>query len=106
MSPDNDRCISQASASPNQDKPGTIVAAFSSNRPIIHSSINSVRRDGGVHHRVRTTQVICNSNEQNHRQTSCIRRISGNSLAFDIGSACQYWGRRRYGPAQQVFRIA
>ena len=106
MSPDNDRCTSQTSASPGQDKPGTIVAAFSFSKLIVHSSTNSVRRDGKAHHGVRTTQITCNSDAQSHRQTSCVRGISGDSRAYDIGSACQYWGRRRYGPARQAFCMA
>ena len=46
------------------------VAAFSTNRRIIHSSISESTPRGGVHHRVRATRVICNSNEQNHRPTA------------------------------------
>ena len=57
MSSHKDRSTSQRQASPDRDRPDTVLTAFT----------------------------------------------SVNSRPFDLGSSCQYRGRRRYGPAQQVF---
>ncbi len=106
MSPDNDRCTSQASASSDHDQSDAPVTAFSSSRRIAHSGFNSVHRDSKARRRVRMARITCTSDEQNHSRTGAEKGTSRNSRPFDIGSSCQYWGRRRYGPAQQVFRMA
>jgi hypothetical protein len=101
MSPRNDRSTSQPSASLNPDGPDT----FPSSRRIVHGSTQSVRRPGGTHHSVQLPQ-ICNREEQNGPRTSGIKGSAASFRAFYTGSGCQYWGRRRYGPAQQAFRLA
>jgi hypothetical protein len=98
MSPHNDRCTSQATVPPDQDGPDTTAAAFSSSRAVIHSSIGSIRRVSKVHHRVHTTEIICNRADKNQLRTDGIKGTWRNSRPFDTASCSQYWGRRRYGP--------
>jgi len=105
MSPHNDPCTSQATVSPDQDQPETAIAAFSSSRPLIHSSIESIRRASKAHHRARVTEIICNREEQNHPRTDGVKGTWRYSRPFDAASS-QYWGRRRYGPARPVFWMA
>jgi len=102
MSPHNDRCTSQATVSPDQDQPDTAIATFSSSRPVIHSSTKSIRRASKTHHRARMTEIICNREEQNHPRTDGVKGIGRNSRPFETAASSQYWGRRRYGPVQQV----
>lgn len=97
MSLHNDLCRSQATVSPDQDQPDTAAAVFSSSRPVIHSSIGSIRRVSKTHHRVHATEIICNR-AKNHPQTDGIKGTWRNSRPFDTASCFQYWGRRRYGP--------
>jgi hypothetical protein len=100
MSPHNNRRISQATVSPDQDQPDTAIATFSSCRPVIHSSKGSIRRVRRTHHRTQATVIICNREEQNHPLTDGVKGISGNSRPCDTASSWQYWGRRRYGPVR------
>lgn len=104
MAPHDDRSTSRASGSSDPDEPNTIMAAFPGRR-IVNSSIQSVRLPGGTHHGVQVPQ-ICKRGEQNRLRTYGAKGITDISLTFYLGSSCQYWGRRRYGPARQAFRAA
>jgi hypothetical protein len=106
MSPHNDRCTSQAKVSPDQDRPQTAVAAFSSGRRVIHSSIESIRRVRKAHHRAHAMEIIQTTDDKNHPQTDGIKGTRRNSRPFDPAYCSQYWGRRRYGPLQLAFRMA
>ena len=106
MSPNNDRCTSQTPVSPHRDQPDAVGATFSSSRPVIRSSRQSLRHVIKTHHRVYALGIICNREEQKYSLTDSIKGISGNSRPFDTASSCQYWGRRRYGPVQQAFEMA
>ena len=100
MSPHNDRCTSKATVSPGQEKSGTTIAAFSSSRPVVHSSTGSIRRVRRAHHRTQATEIICNWEEQNHPLTDGVKGIWRNSRPCDTASSWQYWGRRRHGPVR------
>jgi hypothetical protein len=102
MSPHNDRCTSQAPVSPHKGQPDT-VAASSSSRVYIHSSIESIRRASKAHHRMRATEIICDREEQNHPWT---HGVKDNSRTFDTTSHGQYRWRRRHGPAHLAFAAA
>jgi hypothetical protein len=104
MSPHDDRSTSRASGSSDPDEPDTIMAAFSSRR-IVHSSIKSVCLPGSTHHSVQMPR-ICKRGEQNRLRTYGAKGITDIFHTFYLGSSCQYWGRRRYGPARQAFRAA
>lgn len=82
MSPHNNRSTSQASVSPDPDRPDTVLATFFPSRR------------------------ICNRDEQNGPRTSDVIGTPGTFHTFYMGSSCQYWGRRRYGPAPQAFHLA
>jgi len=103
MSPDNDRCTSQALVSPRQEQPGPIAAAFSSSRALIHSSTESIRRISKADHRVRATKNICDREEQNHPRMDGVK---GSSRPFDAASRRQYRWRRRYGPGHLALEMA
>lgn len=105
MAPHNYGCTAQLSASPDRIKPGPITTVFSGRR-IVHNGNVSVRRNCGTHHRAGVGQIFSSRSEQNHPRTSSVRGISDRSDIFYISSNCQYWGRRRYGPARQAFCLA
>ena len=106
MSPHNDRCTSQSTVSPDQDQPDTAVTAFSSSRPVIHSSTGSIRRVSKAHHRAHATEIILYREDGNQSRTDGMKGTWRNSRPFDTASRSQYWGRRRYGPLQQAFGMA
>lgn len=101
-----DRFTPQASVSPTRDISNTRAATFPTERRVIHSSTASLRHPGKVHHRVCAMRTICSSDEQNRLFTGAMKRISENSRLFDTGCRRQYRGRRRHGPAWQVFQMA
>jgi hypothetical protein len=103
MSPHNDRCTSGARVSPDQDQPDTAVATFLSSRSVARSSVESIRRVSKAHHRVRAIEITFDREARNHTRT---HRVKGNSYPCDTTSHCQYWWRRRYGPAQLAFAVA
>jgi hypothetical protein len=105
MAPHDYGCTTQLSASPNQIKPGPI-STVSSGRRIVHNGNVSVRRNCTAHHRAGASQIFSSRSEQNHPRTSSIGRISYRFPIFYLTTNCQYWGRRRYGPAWQAFRLA
>ena len=101
-----DRFTLQAPVSPARDITNTRVATFPTDRRVIRRSTGSLRHAGKVHHRVCAIRTICSSDVQNLLLTGAIKRISGNSRVFDTGYHRQYRGRRRHGPAWQVFQMA
>lgn len=105
MASHNYGCTAQLSASPDGIKPGPITTVFSGRR-IVHNGNVSVRRNCTTNHRAGASQIFSSRSEQNHPRTSSIRGISYRFPIFYITSNCQYWGRRRYGPARQAFRLA
>lgn len=106
MTPHDDRHTSLASAAPNRTQPDMTATAFPFTGQTARSSTNSLRRQDGAHHKARAIRIIRNSDKQRHLPTVGMKGSSGNSQTRDIGSSCQYVGRRRHGPTQQVFRIA
>lgn len=105
MTSHDERRASQLPASSDRYEPDKVTTALSSGRKIVRSSIQSVRLPGMAHHRARASQ-ICIGGKQNRPRTSSTRRIQASPYAFFTGPSCQYWGRRRHGPARQVFRMA
>jgi hypothetical protein len=95
MSPYNDRSTSQASVSLDPDRPDI----FPSSRRIVHSGTQGAPLPGSTCHSVQLPR-ICNREEQTGPRTSSVRAIAASFDTFYIGSCCQYWGRRRYGPAR------
>jgi hypothetical protein len=106
MTPHKDRCISQASASPYQTKPVTIVTTFSFSARIACSGTKIISHYGPLHHRGAAIRINCTNSQQNHLQSADASRISGKTAVTVIGSGCRYCGRKRHGPVPQVFRIA
>jgi hypothetical protein len=106
MTPHDDRRTSQGSASPDRDHPGTIAAVSLLSRRIVRNGTVSVRRHADTHHREQARQIFCNRGEQNRRLITDVTGISVNSPIFRVSSSCQYWGRRRYGPARQAWPMA
>jgi len=105
MSPHNDRSTSQAPATPDPHRLDAILASFFPSRRNVRSSTQSVRLPGSACHSVQPTR-ISSWEERNGPRTSDVKGAPGTFHTFSIGSSCQYWGRRRYGPARQAFRLA
>lgn len=106
MTPHRDRCISQASASPYQTKPVTIVTTFSFSARIACSGKKIISHYGPLHHRGAAIRITCISSQQDPLQSADVSRISGKTAVTVTGSGCRYCGRKRHGPDPQVFRLA
>lgn len=106
MTPYDDRGTSRRSVSPSRDTLSPVATVFLSSRRIVRNAPVSVRHPSSTHHSARACRIFQNRDEKNRLRTKDVKGISAGSTESFVSASCQYWGRRRYGPAPEDFHLA